>query len=87
MFQSLTAHFVSTEFRTKQNSLCMKITVNNKETEFDGTSVSDLAVQLQLPEKGVAVAVNNEMIPRSEWSATPLAENANVVIIKAACGG
>ena len=50
----------------------MKITVNNKETEFDGTSVSDLAAQLQLPEKGVAVAVNNEMIPRSEWSATPL---------------
>ena len=50
MFQSLTAHFVSTEFRTKQNSLCMKITVNNKETEFDGTSVSDLAAQLQLPE-------------------------------------
>ena len=65
----------------------MKITVNNKETEFDGTSVNDLAAQLQLPEKGVAVAVNNEMIPRSEWSARPLAENASVVIIKAACGG
>lgn len=65
----------------------MKIKVNNKETEFNGSNVSDLAVQLELPEKGVAVAMNDEMIPRSEWNNTAITEGANVLIIRAACGG
>lgn len=65
----------------------MKIIVNGKETETNAANVGQLAQQLQLPAKGVAVAVNNKMAPRTAWDDTPLAEGAQVVIIKAACGG
>lgn len=50
-------------------------------------SLQQLAETLQMPDKGVAVAVNNQMIPRTKWSETILQENDQVVVIKAACGG
>ena len=66
----------------------MKVLANNKEVEIVPSSTLDqLAVSLQIPERGVAVAVNNQMIPRTEWSKHILQENDHVVIIKAACGG
>ena len=66
----------------------MQIIVNNKAMEMaEGSTLSALAGALRLPEKGVAVAVNNQMIPREEWSATSLQEGTQVVVIKAACGG
>ena len=66
----------------------MQIIVNNKAMEMaEGSTLSTLAEALRLPEKGVAVAVNNQMIPREEWSATRLQEGAQIVVIKAACGG
>jgi len=65
----------------------MKVKINNKETDISSASLGKLAEELSLPAKGVAVAVNNKMIPRTEWESYALAENDNVVIIKAACGG
>ena len=46
-----------------------------------------MAAELYLPEKGIAVAVDNAMVPRMEWESFTLKEGANIVIIKAACGG
>lgn len=66
----------------------MKVLVNNKEQEVTSdTSVSTLVQSLQLPEKGIAIAVNNRMVSRTEWDGFVLKENDNIVIIKAACGG
>lgn len=65
----------------------MNITINNKPTDTQAENLAQLAAELELPQKGVAVAVNNKMIPRTDWEATALVENDNVVIIKAACGG
>lgn len=66
----------------------MKLTVNSKETEVkDGCTVTELATRLTLPEKGVAIAVNNKMIPRTEWAERVLQANDSLVVIKAACGG
>lgn len=66
----------------------MKVQVNNKEVEInpDATLVQ-LTAQLELTVSGIAIAVNNRMIPRTEWEGFSLHENDNVVIIKAACGG
>ena len=62
--------------------------VNNKEMELSRqASLQQLAETLQMPDKGVAVAVNNQMIPRTKWSETILQETDQVVVIKAACGG
>ena len=68
--------------------MLMKISVNNKETEIaNGGTLTDLAAQLELPAQGVAIAVNNKMVPRTQWNDTILNENDSLVIIKAACGG
>lgn len=65
----------------------MTIQINNKAAEVQAKNLQELADELALPEKGVAIAVANKMVPRMSWATTILAENDNVVIIKAACGG
>lgn len=65
----------------------MKIKINSKETETNATSLQLLAEEMNLPAVGVAMAIDNKMVPRTEWRNTPIAEGANIVIIKAACGG
>jgi len=65
----------------------MKVKINNKETDTSAQNLLVLSQELSLPAKGVAMAVNNKMIPRTEWESCALSENDNVVIIKAACGG
>ena len=65
----------------------MKLLVNNKETETQASHLGELASELQLPSMGVAIAVSNRLIPRTEWDQFALAEGMSVVIIKAACGG
>ena len=71
-----------------QNRLIMKILVNNKETELTGgNTIADLARQLELPAQGVAVALHNRMVPRTQWEEQTLKEGDSLIIIKAACGG
>ena len=57
----------------------MQVFVNNKEVDTQATTLSTLIEQLGMPAQGVAAAVDNKMVPRTQW--------AKVTIIKAACGG
>ena len=52
----------------------MKITINNKEVETQSTHLGLLATELALPPQGVALAVNNRMVPRTAWEDTPVEE-------------
>ena len=72
---------------TQQITTDMNITVNNKQVVTEATTLLALSEELNLPEKGVAVAIGNQMIPRSEWATTAISEGVSVIIIKAACGG
>lgn len=65
----------------------MKVTVNNKETETQAHNVRQLAEEMALPQTGVAIAVSNVMIPRDKWAEQSIAEGADIVIVKAFCGG
>lgn len=66
----------------------MKVRVNNKEMDLNSDfTLTQLADKLEFPVQGIAIAVNNKMIPRTEWERFTLKENDNLVIIKAACGG
>lgn len=66
----------------------MKVQVNSKEVDLtDASTLSQLTAQLELPVAGIAIAVNNQMIPRTEWDGFVLHESDNLTIIKAACGG
>ncbi len=65
----------------------MKVRINNNEVETQATTVAELAQEQKLPEKGVAVAISNEMVPRTEWAQHALKEGDDIVILKAFCGG
>lgn len=65
----------------------MKVKVNNKEVETQAHNLFQLSGQLQLPAKGVAMAVNQNMVPRTEWPDFELKEGMDIIIIKAVCGG
>ena len=65
----------------------MKVRLNNNEVETQATTVAELAQEQKLPEKGVAVAISNEMVPRTEWAQRALKEGDDIVILKAFCGG
>ena len=65
----------------------MKVSINNKQHETHAANLQELATQLQLPQKGVAIAIDNQLKPRSSWGDTILQEGASITIIKAACGG
>ena len=65
----------------------MKVTVNNREVETAASNLLLLSQQLNLPPAGIAVALNNRIIPRSEWENSPISQGDSLIIIKAVCGG
>ena len=65
----------------------MKIKVNNKEIVTGVSNLLKLSQELELPSTGIAIAVNNRMVPRTEWEHFMLNENDELIIIKAVCGG
>ena len=65
----------------------MNVTVNNKPVETGASTLKELALQLELPAKGVAVAVSNKMVPRSEWDNFAITEGVSIIVIRASCGG
>jgi sulfur carrier protein len=65
----------------------MKITVNDAQvTVDDQTSVAALLESLGYPDKGIAVAVNWAVLPRSEWSRAVPAD-ARIDVVTAVQGG
>lgn len=65
----------------------MNIQINHKPTETQATQLEELVAELALPNRGVAIAIANKMVPRTEWANTQLKENDEITIIKAAFGG
>ncbi|KMO76242.1 sulfur carrier protein ThiS [Mycolicibacterium obuense] len=65
----------------------MKLTVNDKAVEVDGqVTVAALLDRLGYPEKGIAVAVDWAVIPRSQWD-IELTEGAKIDVVTAVQGG
>ncbi|MFB6455865.1 sulfur carrier protein ThiS [Chitinophaga sp. Hz27] len=67
----------------------MEVLVNNKLYAVQpGTTIAALLQFIQLStQKGIAVAVNSQVIPKSDWEHQPLAAADNVTIIRATQGG
>lgn len=65
----------------------MKIYINNKSVETGADTLATLARELNLPDRGVAMALGTQMVQRNLWAETALKEDDSVIIIKAACGG
>ena len=66
----------------------MTIILNGARTEVAiGATVGALATALALPERGVAIAVDGEVVPRSAWASTLLTPDARVELVTAMQGG
>jgi sulfur carrier protein len=61
--------------------------VNDEELEINAdTTVSALLDTLGFPERGIAVAVNWTVLPRSQWNSV-VPEGARVEVVTAVQGG
>ena len=66
----------------------MQVTVNgDNRTLPEGTTVDGLVEALDVGRKGVAVAVNAEVVPRSRWASVTLSAGDAVEVLRAAQGG
>jgi len=66
----------------------MQITINDESREIgDGTTVSELLVQLELDPKYLAVERNLEIVPRAEHAACVLQDGDRLEIVTLVGGG
>jgi sulfur carrier protein len=66
----------------------MNITVNNKTHYLQNAfSIESMVLELKLETRGIAIAINQSVVPKKDWSQTKLEENYNITIIKATQGG
>ena len=66
----------------------LRLSVNGDEVEVPvGTTVSELLARLDVEPRGVAVAVDGEVVTRRTWSERPLAHGERVEILSIAQGG
>jgi sulfur carrier protein len=66
----------------------MRITVNGEPRELAETTSLGELVDAEVPDRrGVAVAVDGDVVTRRSWDDTPLAAGARVEIVAAVQGG
>ncbi|QUX91994.1 thiamine biosynthesis protein ThiS [Marinomonas sp. A3A] len=65
----------------------MKIVLNDALYEFAGETLKDLLTQLDKSEQGIAIAINQQVVPKSLWRSTELNELSQVFIFESIAGG
>ena len=66
----------------------MKVFINGDSSSVDDRFLIYLLKKNHLADqKGIAVAVNDQVIPRSNWDQHKLTENDKITVIKATQGG
>lgn len=67
----------------------MNITVNKKVHTFEGDTMALVSVldACDLPQKGIAVAINNKVVRKADWPVTFVNDGDSVTVIQAVCGG
>ncbi|NLQ16979.1 sulfur carrier protein ThiS [Marinomonas sp. M1K-6] len=65
----------------------MKIVLNDAPYEFVGETLRDLLVHLNKSEQGIAIALNQQVVPKRVWHSTELNELSQVFIFESIAGG
>jgi sulfur carrier protein len=69
-------------------AMALRVTVNGEATELQaGTSVAQLVASLDIEPRGIAVAVDGEVVTRRTWGERPLVDGERVEILSIAQGG
>jgi sulfur carrier protein len=66
----------------------VQVWINGERRELaDGARVRDALAALGAPENGIAVAVDGEVVRRSDWTSVALTEGARLEVLTAVQGG
>lgn len=65
----------------------MNITLNNTSKSVVSRNLQELVMELSIETKGIAIALNNRVIPRDRWVESELCENDKIVVVSAVFGG
>lgn len=66
----------------------MNIKINGKDSTLSGQTIQDLLNHCDIQSTiGIALAINEEVIPKSHWEQTTLKDNDSVLIIRPTQGG
>jgi sulfur carrier protein len=65
------------------------IRVNGHDLPLGAATVADFLAQqvVEIGPRGIAIALNGSVVPRSAWSETPLKPGDNIEIVRAMQGG
>jgi sulfur carrier protein len=63
------------------------IRLNGQDRDFVPESVAEMVQRLEIEPRGVAVAIDGEVVRRSEWSVTRIQDGCSIEIVTAAAGG
>lgn len=68
--------------------MVMRATVNGDLVELaEGTTVAEVVNSVCPSDRGIAVAIDSEVVPRSRWTVVEVSEGAKVEVVTAAAGG
>ena len=63
------------------------ITVNGSVSDYLEESVATLITRMNIDHRGIAVALNGEVVLRARWAETSISDGDVVEIVTAAAGG
>ncbi|MCL2281994.1 MAG: sulfur carrier protein ThiS [Fibromonadales bacterium] len=65
----------------------MKLTINGEIKEIDFPTLGQWAAAQLENTKGIAIAVNDSVVPSSKWNSFALNDGDKILVVTAACGG
>jgi sulfur carrier protein len=66
----------------------MNVTLNGEPRSLpEGATVATVVADLELGERGIAVALDREVVPRGQWDTTTVADGARLEVVRAVQGG
>ncbi len=64
------------------------ITINQQPHQIEhNISFQQIITQFSLPKMGCVFAINNQIVPRSEWASSVLSEGDSISLFQAIAGG
>ncbi len=63
------------------------IVVNGVSRDLAGLSVRGVLAELSMSDRGIAVAVNGDVVSRSQWDTTTIEDGAVIEVVTAVAGG
>ena len=68
--------------------MSIQVTINGEQRTFDRSlTVAELVDELALKPKGVAVELNREIVPKSQWQQTSVSDGDEIEIVTFVGGG